>query len=52
MNLPAGIENIQEKDYDQIIKWASAEANPLYPVPAIWGREDFTKLLDTLKTAK
>ena len=52
MNLPAGIENIQTKDYDQIIKWASAEANPLYPVPVIWGKEDFRKLLDTLKTAK
>ena len=52
MGLPAGIENIQAKDYNQIIKWAAAEANPLYPVPVIWGKEDFTILLNTLKTAK
>ena len=52
MNLPAGIDNIERKDYNQIIKWASAEANPLYPVPVIWGKADFEKLLDTLKTAK
>jgi alcohol dehydrogenase class IV len=52
MKLPAGIDNIERKDYNQIIKWASAEANPLYPVPVIWGKADFEKLLDTLKTAK
>ena len=50
--LPAGIDTIQEKDTDQIIKWASAEANPLYPVPVIWGKDDFKLLLNTLKTAK
>ena len=52
MNLPAGMDMIQRKDIPQIIKWASAEANPLYPVPVIWGKEDFIKLLHTLKTAK
>lgn len=52
MGLPAGMDMIQQKDIPQIIKWASAEANPLYPVPVIWGKEDFVKLLHTLKTAK
>ena len=52
MNLPAGMDMIMDKDIPQIIKWASAEANPLYPVPVIWGKEDFVKLLHTLKTAK
>ena len=52
LNIPAGIDTIEEKDTDQIIKWASAEANPLYPVPVIWGKEDFKVLLHTLKTAK
>jgi len=52
LNIPEGIDTIQEKDIDQIINWASAEANPLYPVPVIWGREDFELLLNTLKTAK
>ena len=52
MNLPAGMDMIMDKDIPQIIKWASAEANPLYPVPVIWCKEDFVKLLHTLKTAK
>ncbi|MBR2027762.1 MAG: iron-containing alcohol dehydrogenase [Oscillospiraceae bacterium] len=52
MSLPAGMDMIQQKDIPQIIKWASAEANPLYPVPVIWGKQDFIKLLHTLKTAK
>jgi hypothetical protein len=25
------------------------EANPLYPVPVIWGVEDFEKLIDTVR---
>ncbi len=52
MNLPAGIADIKEKDIPQIIKWASKEANPLYPVPVIWGEADFRKLINTLRTAK
>ena len=52
MNLPAGIAEIKEKDIPQIIKWASKEANPLYPVPVIWGEADFRKLINTLRTAK
>ena len=47
-----GMDMIMDKDIPQIIKWASAEANPLYPVPVIWGKEDFVKLLHTFKTAK
>ena len=49
MDIPNKIEQIQEKDYDQIIQWASKEANPLYPVPVVWGKEDFVKLLNTIK---
>ena len=52
MDLPAGFDLIKEEDYEQIYKWADAEANPLYPVPVIWQKEDFYRLLDTLRTAK
>ena len=52
MNVPAGIDIIQDEDIPQIIKWADKEANPLYPVPVVWGEKDFRKLLDTLKNAK
>lgn len=52
MNIPAGTDVIQDKDVDQIIAWAMAEANPLYPTPQIWEKEDFEKLIHTLRTAK
>ena len=52
MDLPAGLDMIKDEDIPQIITWADKEANPLYPVPAIWQREDFEKLIQTLRTAK
>ena len=52
MNLPAGIENIKDEDIPQIISWANKEANPLYPVPVVWGYDDFEKLIHTVQKAK
>lgn len=49
MDIPVGVDMIREEDVDQIITWAMKEGNPLYPVPVIWGREDFRQLLNTLK---
>lgn len=49
MEIPTTIDKIEDKDIDQIIEWASKEANPLYPVPVIWGKEDFKKLLNTIR---
>ena len=49
MEIPVGADMIQEKDIEQIITWALAEANPLYPVPVVWGREDFRRLIAALR---
>lgn len=49
MDIPVGADMILDKDIDQIIAWAMAEANPLYPVPVIWGKADFQKLIATLR---
>lgn len=49
MDIPVGADMILDKDIDQIIAWAMAEANPLYPVPVIWGKADFRKLIATLR---
>ena len=49
MDIPVGADMIQEKDIDQIIAWAMKEANPLYPVPVIWNKPDFQKLIATLR---
>ena len=51
MGLPRGFACIQQKDVPQMITWADAEANPLYPVPVIWGEVDFRKLYGTLRRA-
>ena len=45
MGLPEYADMIEDKDIPQIIRWAMKEANPLYPVPAVWGKEEFTALL-------
>lgn len=48
MDIPVGLDVIKDEDIPQIIKWASKEANPLYPVPVIWGEKDFRILLNTI----
>ena len=49
MEIPVGADMIQDKDVEQIITWALKEANPLYPVPVVWGREDMRRLLAALR---
>ncbi len=51
MNIPAGIDRIQEQDIQKIIRWADREANPLYPVPVVWDEKDFRKLINTIRNA-
>lgn len=51
MGISAGTDVIKEEDKEQIIAWAMKEANPLYPVPAVWDHDDFAKLLTTLASA-
>ena len=52
MQIPAGVSVIRDEDVEQIITWALKEANPLYPVPVIWGRDDMRKLIATLRAAQ
>ena len=48
MQIPCKVEQLKESDFDTIISRALKEANPAYPVPAIWGKKDFEKLLKKL----
>ena len=48
MGLPAGFREIRRKDIPQMIRWAKAEAHPLYPTPVVWRTSDFRKLYETL----
>ena len=52
MSIPSGIDCIRDEDVQQMIAWAMAEANPLYPTPVVWQEEDFQKLIDTVRSAK
>ena len=49
MDIPVGLDVIQDKDIPQIIAWAKKEANPLYPVPVIWDTDDFEKVIATIR---
>ncbi|MBR4020238.1 MAG: iron-containing alcohol dehydrogenase [Firmicutes bacterium] len=50
MGLPNKFDVIKDEDIDQMISWAAKEANPLYPVPVIWSREDFRTLIETIRS--
>ena len=52
MNIPMHLDEIREEDIPNLAAHAEREANPLYPVPVIWGEADFRKLINTLRTAK
>lgn len=49
MGIPQTVDCIQDQDVKRIIRWAMAEANPLYPTPVVWGRADFEKLLQKVR---
>ncbi len=49
MGLPDGFDVIKDEDIDQMIKWARKEANPLYPVPVVWSKGDFRRLIETIR---
>ena len=49
MGLPDKFDMIREEDIDQMITWARKEANPLYPVPVVWARKDFRRLIGSIR---
>ena len=49
MGIPDGFDMIRHEDIEQMITWAKKEANPLYPVPVIWAREDFRILIKSIR---
>ena len=49
MGLPDRFGVIRDEDIDRMITWAMKEANPLYPVPVVWGREDFRRFIESVR---
>lgn len=48
MGIPRTLDGLLEKDYDFLATAACKEANPLYPVPLIFDKADFIKILKEL----
>ena len=49
MNIPKQIKGIQDKDIPLMVERAFHEANPLYPVPKIFTRQDFINIYQEIK---
>ncbi len=49
MQIPKKINGIQEKDIKVMVERAYHEANPLYPVPRILTKKDFTNIYDLIQ---
>ena len=45
LTIPEKLRCIKAEDVPTIARWAAEEANPLYPVPKILGREELEKLI-------
>lgn len=49
LGIPSHLDFIKDEDIPQMISWASKEANPLYPVPKIWGEADFQRCIRSVR---
>ena len=49
MGIPVGLDMIEPEDVDQIVAWASKEANPIYPVPVVFNRKELKKLVESMR---
>ena len=49
MDIDSNINAINEDDLDELITYALKEANPLYPVPVLMGKEEFRRIYLKIK---
>ena len=49
MNIIDKFDFIEDRDIPQMVQWAMKEANPIYPVPVIWGVDEFTAAIQRLR---
>ncbi len=49
MNIGKYIPQIQKEDISELAEKAEKEANPLYPVPILWGKEELAKIYYEVK---
>jgi alcohol dehydrogenase class IV len=49
MDIPKGFNYIKSEDIPQMIKWAGKESNPIYPVPVIYNKERFRRVIECIR---
>jgi alcohol dehydrogenase class IV/Pyruvate/2-oxoacid:ferredoxin oxidoreductase delta subunit len=49
MGIPRGFDCIKEADIPRMIQWAYKECNPLYPVPVIYSKARFRRIIESLR---
>lgn len=49
MSIPKGIDVIKDEDIPQMVKWALAEANPMYPVPVVYDAAHCEKIIRKIR---
>ena len=49
MGIPGSFDFIKNEDIAQITAWASKESNPVYPVPVIYDKARFRKIVEKVK---
>ena len=49
MGIPEGFDFIQDKDIGQMVAWAGAEANPIYPVPVLYSPKRFRAVIEKIR---
>ncbi len=49
MEIPRGLNMIQDEDVDQIVAWAIQENNPKYPCPKVYDRKDLKRLIESMR---
>ena len=49
MRIQEKFDFIKDEDIPQMIKWAMKEANPIYPVPALWHEPEFRALIAKIR---
>ena len=50
MGIPKSFDFIRDEDIEQMITWAMKEANPVYPVPQVYTREHFRRVIEQIRT--
>ena len=51
MDIPETLPGILTEDIPQLARYADHEANPLYPVPVLWGPEELQKMYELVQDA-